>query len=222
MRAIQTLTQLVKNLNYHVIKPIQSYYKEMNSRIEQAGCKTRKDSVKFIDTLITASPEFFEGKSKKEIQAYFQSATEFMKQEIGANNIFSAEVYMDEKTPHLHLCFTPITEDGRLTAKEILGNKKKMTEWQNNFHEAMVEKFPDLERGKLAQVTGRKHIPMQLFKEAIYLSIEMENMQKFLAGINNINAKQNRDEVIEFLEKWKPDIEKFKTQVKKIILFCLT
>ena len=27
-----------------------------------------------------------------------------------------AVVHMDEKTPHLHLCFTPITEDGRLSA----------------------------------------------------------------------------------------------------------
>mgnify|MGYP000621064376 CR=1 FL=1 len=28
-------------------------------RIEQAGCRTRKDSTRFVDTLITASPEFF-------------------------------------------------------------------------------------------------------------------------------------------------------------------
>ncbi|MFR9065846.1 MAG: plasmid recombination protein [Faecalibacterium prausnitzii] len=25
---------------------------------------------------------------------------------------------MDEKTPHLHLCFVPLTADGRLSAKE--------------------------------------------------------------------------------------------------------
>ena len=32
---------------------------------------------------------------------------------------------MDEKTPHMHLCFIPLTEDGRLSAKDIMGNKKK-------------------------------------------------------------------------------------------------
>ena len=36
------------------------------------GCRTRKDSTRFVDTLITASPEFFKGKSPKEIQAFFQ------------------------------------------------------------------------------------------------------------------------------------------------------
>ena len=40
--------------------------------IEQAGCRTRKDSTRFVDTLITASPEFFKKKSPKEIQEFFQ------------------------------------------------------------------------------------------------------------------------------------------------------
>lgn len=150
-----------RNENYHIIKPKQPYNKEMNNRIEQAGCKTRKDSVKFIDTLITASPEFFEDKSPKAVKAFFHYACEFIKKEIGASNVFSAVVHMDEKTPNMHLCFTPITEDGRLSAKEILGNKKKMSEWQDKFHEAMAEKFPSLERGKSSQLTGRKPIPMK-------------------------------------------------------------
>ena len=36
------------------------------NRIEQAGCRTRKDSTRFVDTLVTASPEFFKGKSQKD------------------------------------------------------------------------------------------------------------------------------------------------------------
>lgn len=33
---------------------------------------------------------------------------------------------MDEKTPHLHLCFVPLTADRRLSAKEIIGNRKTL------------------------------------------------------------------------------------------------
>ena len=40
---------------------------------------------------------------------------------------------MDEKTPHMHLCFVPLTEDKRLSAKDIVGNKKKLTQWQDDF-----------------------------------------------------------------------------------------
>jgi hypothetical protein len=32
---------------------------------------------------------------------------------------------MDEKTPHMHLSFVPLTADGRLSAKDIVGNRKK-------------------------------------------------------------------------------------------------
>ena len=42
-------------------------------------------------------------------------------------------VHVDEKTPHMHLSFVPITSDGRLSAKEIVGNKKDLTRWQDDF-----------------------------------------------------------------------------------------
>ena len=61
-----------------------------------------------------------------------------MKKEVGEQNIISAIVHMDEKTPHMHLCFTPITEDNRLSAKEIIGNKPKLVEWQDKFHAFMA------------------------------------------------------------------------------------
>lgn len=43
--------------------------------------------------------------------------------------MISAVIHKDEKTPHMHLCFVPLTADKRLSAKEILGNKKKLTWW---------------------------------------------------------------------------------------------
>ena len=91
--------------NFHIVKPEGRYYHFIQSRIEQAGCRTRKDSTRFVDTLVTASPEFFKGKSPKEIQAFFQRAADFLIGRVGRENIVSAVVHMDEKTPHLHLTF---------------------------------------------------------------------------------------------------------------------
>ena len=45
--------------NFHIVKPEGRYYHFIQNRIEQAGCRTRRDSTRFVDTLITASPEFF-------------------------------------------------------------------------------------------------------------------------------------------------------------------
>ena len=51
--------------NFHIVKPESRYYHFIQNRIEQAGCRTRKDSTRFVDTLITASPEFFKKKPPK-------------------------------------------------------------------------------------------------------------------------------------------------------------
>ena len=69
--------------NFHIIQPTQKYRKEIDTRIKAAGCRTRKDSTMFVDTLITASPEFFTDRSKKEIQAYFTEAVAFMEKKVG-------------------------------------------------------------------------------------------------------------------------------------------
>ena len=85
--------------NFHIVKPDGRYYHFIQNRIEQAGCRTRKDSTRFVDTLITASPEFFKKKSPKEIQEFFQRAADFLIGRVGKENIVSAVVHMDEKTP---------------------------------------------------------------------------------------------------------------------------
>ena len=201
--------------NFHIIKPEMSYKKETDRRIEAAGCKTRKDSVRFVDTIITASPSFFKGKSREERKKFFEIAVEFLSRKIGRNNIFSAVVHLDEKTPHMHLCFTPITKDGRLSAKDIIGNRTQLTKWQDNFFTHMVKAFPDIERGESASRTGRKHIPTRVFKQAVRLNRQAAIINETLNSINPINAGKKKEEVIALLAKFFPSMENFETQVKK-------
>ena len=192
--------------NFHIVKPESRYYHFIQNRIEQAGCRTRKDSTRFVDTLITASPEFFKKKSPKEIQAFFQRAADFLIGRVGKENIVSAVVHMDEKTPHLHLTFVPLTKDNRLCAKEIIGNRANLTKWQDDFHAYMVEKYPALERGESASKTGRKHIPTRLFKQAVSLSKQARAIEAALDGINPLNAGKKKEEALSMLKKWFPHI----------------
>ena len=122
------------HLNFHLIKPERKYRAESEKQIAEAGCRTRSDSVRVVEALITATPEFFKGKKRAEIKEFFSEALEFIKQNQAPETIISAVVHLDEKNPHMHLCFVPLTEDKRLSAKEILGNKKKLTQWQDMPH----------------------------------------------------------------------------------------
>lgn len=209
------IDQARKDLNFHIIKPIQSYKQETDERIKLAQCKIRKDSVRFVDTLITASPEFFKDKKQDEVRNFFQIATDFLTQKIGKDNIFTAIVHMDEHTPHLHLCFTPITSDGRLSAKEIIGNRTQLTKWQDDFFNHMVEKFPDLERGESASKTGRQHIPTRVFKQAVNLTKQAEKIQSKLDSISLLNVSKSKEELATLLHKFFPQMEKFEGQVRK-------
>ena len=204
-----------KNLNYHLIEPVGKYRAESNRLIEEYGCRTRKDSVRVIEALITATPEFFKGKKKSEVRAYFQTALEFIEKYQDSKTILSAVVHMDEKTPHIHLSFVPITQDGRLCAKEILGNKKKLTWWQDEFWKHMVKKYPDLERGESASQTGRDHIPPRVFKEMTRLTKQKEKLEGILAGINPFNAKSRAEEIGKLLDGYIPAVEKMQTLLTK-------
>ena len=158
--------------------PQRKYRAESEKQIAEAGCRTRSDSVRVVEALVTASPEFFKGKKKDEIKAYFQEALDFIQEHQDPKTIISAVVHMDEKTPHMHLSFVPLTEDGRLSAKEIVGNKKKLTQCQDSFWEHMVKKYPDLERGESASETGRDHIPPRVFKEMTRLTKQKAKLHR--------------------------------------------
>ena len=201
--------------NFHLVKPPGKYRAESERQIAAAGCRTRKDSIRMIETLFTASPEFFKGKKRAEIRVFFEEALHFLEQHQSKETIISAVVHMDEKTPHMHLSFVPLTEDGRLSAKEIVGNKKKLTQWQDRFWEHMVKKYPDLERGESVSETGRDHIPPRVFKEMTRLTKQKAKLEELLSGVNAFNAEWKAAEIGAFLDKYIPAVEQMHTTLKK-------
>ena len=116
---------------------------------------------------------------------------------------------------HMHLCFVPLTEDKRLSAKEIVGNKKKLTWWQDEFWKHMVGKYPDLERGESASETGRTHIPPRLFKEAVHLNRMKDQIMAILNDSNPFNKKSKAEELETLLDKYVPGVEAMRTKLKK-------
>ena len=210
------------HLNFHLIKPERKYRAESERQIAEAGCRTRSDSVRVVEALITATPEFFKGKKRSDLKEFFNEALEFIKQNQTPETIISAVVHLDEKSPHMHLCFVPLTEDKRLCAKEILGNKKKLTQWQDKYWEHMVKKYPDLERGESASETGRDHIPTSVFKQMSRLNKQHDKLVEMLSDVKLTNYKDKTAQVVAFLEKYIPDVAAMETQMKKYEKFFKT
>ena len=201
--------------NYHLVTPHWSYEQEIRHRLRMAGCRVRKDSVKFVDTLVTVSPGFAKAHDA-EMPEYFNRAFDFLKERVGEENIISAVVHMDEKTPHLHLCFVPLTKDKRLSAKEILGNKKAMIQWQDDFYACMSERWPELERGAPAVETKRKHLTPQWYKKVTAMDAKLEKLETAFSGINVLNAGKKREEAVETFKQLLPEVESFQAETQRL------
>lgn len=202
--------------NYHLVaSPRYTYKKEINRMVAQAGCKVRRDSVMMVETLITASPEFMNSLPPEQQKEYFTMALDFISERVGKQNILSAVVHMDEKTPHMHLCFCPITPEGKLSAKAFLGNQKTLYEWQSDYHERMSSRWNELERGQSSMITKRKHIPTWLFKLGGRLDKQYDEIVAALSDINAFNAGKKRDKALEMLAAWLPEAEKFSREIGK-------
>ena len=201
--------------NFHLVTPRWSYEQEIKHRIQTAGCRVRKDSVKFVDTLVTVSPEFAKA-HEAEMPEYFRRAFDFLKERVGEENIISAVVHMDEKTPHMHLCFVPLTRDKRLSAKEILGNKKSMIRWQDDFYACMAERWPELERGTPAVETKRRHLTPQWYKKVTAMDAKLEQLEATLNNINVFNAGKKREEAVALLAQLLPEVESFQVETQRL------
>ena len=77
---------------------------------------------------------------------------EFIKR-VWRKNIVRFNVHRDEKTMHIHAVTVPLTEDGRLSARELLGNPKEMSQRQDRYADQM--KSFGFQRG--IKATGVKH-----------------------------------------------------------------
>lgn len=179
-----------------------SYRAEVAERIERnrtSGRKVRKDAVVLCEGIATASPEFFEGKSRDEIMAYFDDVYEFVKAEAGEENLIHFTVHMDETTPHAHFGFTPI-KDGALSWKKFFDGKYALRAFQDRHWEQVGRKW-GLERGEKSEDTGRTHKTTQQMKrdaarEVAELREEVE-IQRGAVELANEDLQRTTGEVVQ-------------------------
>lgn len=171
------------NINYNLPddKHNMTLPNAINFRIEQGyngNRKIRTDAVKFNTHILSGSHEDMKAifKDKQKSDAWIKDNYEFMKKEFGEKNIVRFSVHLDEKTPHIHAVTVPLTADGRLSSKEVLGNKTTLTKRQDRYAEAMAKY--GLERGKRG--SGVKH----------------EDAKEYYARVNEANKGKNVDEHI--------------------------
>lgn len=115
----------------------------------------RKNAVFAYDFLMTASPEFFQGKTEADIKQWEQDSLNWCKSVFGAENVIGAVCHRDETTPHIQALIIP-EHEGKLNAKHFTGGREKLRNLWTSYAQAM--KPWGLKRGRLYSPAEHKTI----------------------------------------------------------------
>ena len=115
--------------------------------------------------IVTSDSAFFQKLSPEDTRRFFEESKAFLTDFVGAENVISAMVHMDEKTPHMHFLHVPVTPDGRLNANKIY-TRQSLRKLQSELPAHLQRRGFAIERG-VEQKPGsaKKHLDTREFKQ---------------------------------------------------------
>ncbi|MBG9828932.1 MULTISPECIES: MobV family relaxase [Bacillus cereus group] len=194
-------------LNQQKIRYESIIKQEINERVKR---KPRANSVVLSEFVVTASPDYIHSLSLEEQKRYFESSLAFIQKRYGKQNTLYAMVHMDEATPHMHVGVMPITEDNRLSAKDMF-TRKELTSLQQDFPMEMREKGFDVERGEGSE---KKHLSPQVFKEKQDLQVEVEQLSNVKTHLKTkvVETHNQLQQTTNYIEKQNETLQKIQQQ----------
>lgn len=232
-----TLKSCVQNYNSmfdYITNDLKKQHEEQMKTTRKSRQKSFSDKINndkadvACEFLMSASPEFFEDKSREEIEKWAETSLDFVTQKIGIEkkNVLHAVVHMDEKTPHMHVVAVPLVEkyDGRrkenvlaISRKHFIKTRDDMAQVQTDYVDHLKENGFDLERG--LEKSGAKHLDVARYKiqetQKDLKEIEKDLLEKSeqLESIDQ-KIKSNLEVVPDRHFKFKKDLKKeIKTEV---------
>lgn len=201
----------------HCSTTYEKAFREIKDKYNLKG-KIKNISNVACEYIITASPDFFERLSEREIKRYFESVYKFVCgfKNLGEQYIISAKVHLDESTPHLHLVYLPVVhtidkksgkEIDKICCSDFWKGKNSYKYLQDNFYNYITKFGFDLERG---DTRDNKHIKIEDLKK-----VTNYEMQKYEKEMINLEQELDIENPEELKKEYKRVIKKFNTLAKQ-------
>ena len=187
--------------NYDLCEnPVSNYAQAIQNRIDDLLMvkAVRKDAVHMCGLIISSDKEFFDKLNADETRRFFGEAAKYLTEFVGKENVISAMVHMDEKTPHMHFLHVPITKDGRLCAKDIY-TKAALKKLQDELPKHLQKCGFQIERGVERQKgSAKKHLDTNEYKQQQemlnLLRNEAEHLRHAIKNMETRIAEQEQAE----------------------------
>lgn len=200
--------------NYELHEAASSNYAEaIQNRIDELLLvkAVRKDAVRMCGLIVTSDKAFFDGLTPEETRRFFEESKAFLTEFVGVENVISAMVHMDEKTPHMHFLHVPVTPDGRLNANKIY-TRQSLRKLQSGLPSHLQSRGFVIERGvEQAPGSAKKHLDTREFKQ------QREALEKLIQ--ESEEAARNSRQLISALgqreEELRKSIEEYERQAEE-------
>lgn len=120
----------------------------LNDRLKEVYCMKR-DDVKVGCSWIVTLPKNLKEQTESDQQAFFEKTYAFLSERYGGEkNVLSAQVHLDETTPHLHFVFMPVVWDEKkqrekVSAKEVL-NRNDLQKFHGELDTFLKKELPNI------------------------------------------------------------------------------
>ena len=140
-------------------------------------------------------PKNFNGSSRE----FFTHVTDFLNTRYGAENCIGAFVHEDEKQPHLHYSFIPVSKDEnpaheqaeKVCAKEVL-TRKDLRTFHDDLQEHLRERMPDRNINVVTGITKEQGRNMTI--KELKLQTQLERVKEKERELNECQQRLDKKE----------------------------
>ena len=179
--------------NYDLHGQKAEYAQAIQNRIDDLLLvkAVRKDAVHMCGIIVSSDSAFFEKLTPEDTRRFFEESKAFLTEFVGPENVISAMVHMDEKTPHMHFLHVPVTPDGKLSAKTLY-TRESLKKLQTELPRHLQIRGFDVQRG-VEQEPGaaKKHLDTREFKQQ---QEAVRSLEKEAASVSNSLEQRKQEE----------------------------
>lgn len=155
----------------------------LNARLEAVEGKLRKDAVVMRPFILQIDPDWYDehcpnwrdGELTEEAKKLHEAMLSWAVFKYGAENIIGASLHLDEYNPQLHVIFTPVTADGRLSQKDFFKGPSDLKQVHDEFRKYMRDAGLDVDMTRTRRST--EHLSSAEFqKKADRITAEAEEL----------------------------------------------
>lgn len=179
----------------------------LNNRLKTVKKPLRKDAVIIRPLILQLDPEYYRDYEDEDNESV-TTMIEWACNTFGKENIIGGSLHLDEASPHLHLLFTPVTDDGRLSQKDWFTSPKSLADMHNSLREHMSNAGYDIEMSRKKtskQVKRLTETEYRDYKELEEKALNIKNdsyvLERKSKRLNKLQASLNaREEALAIQE----------------------